>query len=46
MPLTRRGFMMNGVLTNGATAGVLMNGMMTGIPLADTKIANKRVTHL
>ena len=45
IPLTRRGFMMNGVLTNGTTAGVWMNGMMTGILLDGMKVVNKRTTH-
>ena len=36
---------MNGVLTDGTTAGVCMNGMMTGVLLDGTKVANKRMTH-
>ena len=43
-PLTRHGFMMNGVLTNGTTASVTMNGMMTGVLLDGTKVGHKRVT--
>ena len=42
--LTRRGFTRNGVLTNGTTAGLWMNGMMAGVVLDGMKIVNKHVT--
>ena len=35
---------MVGMVTNGTRAGVLRNGMMTGIPLDGTKVGNKRMT--
>ena len=31
---------------NGTTAGIWMNGMMTGVRLDGMKILNKHVTHL
>ena len=46
VPLRRRGFMTNGLLTNGTTAGDWMNGMMTGVLLDGMMIVNKRTTHL
>ena len=47
VPLRRRRFMRrNGVLTNGTTAGVWMNGKMIGVVLDDMKIVNQRTTHL
>ena len=45
-PLTRCGFIVNGVLTNGTTAGGRMNGMMTGVVLDGMKIVNRHMTHL
>ena len=46
VPLRCRRSMMNGVLRNGTTARVWMNGMMTGKVFDGMKIANKRTTHL
>ena len=46
VPLTRRGFTINGDVTNGTTAGVKMNGTMTGVMLDGMEIASKRATHL
>ena len=46
VPLTRHGFSMNGVLTNGATAGVRRSGMTTGVLLDGMRVENKRMTHL
>ena len=46
VPLTIHGFLMDGVLTNGMTAGVWMNGTMTEVVLDGMKIVNKHMTHL
>ena len=46
VPLTRCGFMLNGVLMSGSAIGVWMNGMMIGVLLDGMNVGNKRMTHL
>ena len=46
VPLTRHGFMMNGVVTNGTIAGVRRNGLTIGVLFDGMKVGNKRTTHL